>query len=151
MQDKVVVGSLAGIIGSLVFGILDVILNAIGITSIKLLLLDSEIFLPAQLARTTSGHLFGFLVHLSLGAIIGVFFIYVLPYVGYDYLLYKGVLLGGGAWLFLDGFIGNLLRLPTKDTLVDNIFFLLLNYIFGVVTVYSVKLLSKREFGGHNT
>lgn len=147
MQDKVVVGSIAGIIGSFVYGILDVIINAIGITNIKLLLLDSEVFLPAQLAKTTSGQLFGFFIHLSLGAAIGIFIVYLLPYVGYDYLLYKGILLGGGAWLVLDGLIGNLLNLPTKDTLLDNILLLLLNYIFGIVTVYSVKILSERELG----
>lgn len=142
MQDKVVVGSLGGIIGAFVFGILDVILNATGIASIRLLLLDSEAFLPAKLAETTSGYIFGFFVHLSLGAIMGVFFIYVVPYIGYDYLLYKGILLGGGAWLVLDGLIGNMLDLPTKDTLLDNILFLLSNFVFGIVTVYSIKWLA---------
>ncbi len=144
MTDKVLVGSLAGMFGALVSAILAFALNSLKITSIKMFFFDSVIFLPNNAATTLIGSIYGFVIHLFIGGIIGVIFAYFLPYTGDDYLIYKGIFLGAISWLFIGGVLGTMLRLPIKDTLFDNAVYFILNIIFGVATVLVVNYLRKK-------
>ncbi len=48
-----------------------------------------------------------------------------------DFLLYKGVLLGGVTWLVMGGFMGNILGLPIQSSLMDMTVMAIGNLIFG--------------------
>jgi hypothetical protein len=144
MRDKVIAGSLAGIIGSFVMAVLAIILNITGISTIRILYLNSIVFLPSQLADTIAGNIFGLFTHLLIGAIVGIIIVYLLPYIGTDYLLFKGMLLGAFSWLIIGGMIGNMLRLPMQDTILNNTLLIFLNLIFGIVTFYLAILISRK-------
>lgn len=145
MKDRVLIGSLSGMAGATVITIFSIIFRLFGVSSIEMLLLNSSVFLPESASRGLEGVIFGFLINLFIGSIVGIFFIYIFPSIGADYLWYKGILLGAFTWLFVDGFIGRVLELPIKDDVFDHVIFVVLNIVFGIVTVYVCNYLMKRN------
>ncbi len=139
MTDKVVVGSLSGIIGAFLSGMLAVILNYLKITTIRMLFFDSFIFLPNHLANSLVGSIYGFIIHLIIGAIIGIIFMYFFPFTGSDYLIYKGILLGAISWLVIGGLVGTMIGLTIRDNLLDNTIYFGLNIVFGLITILSAN------------
>ncbi|WP_408956263.1 hypothetical protein [Natroniella sp. ANB-PHB2] len=143
MKDKVVIGSLAGALGSFMTGIITILLDYLALATIEVLFLNSILFLAEDVAHTTAGIIFGLSIHLVFGSIVGLLYTNLLPYTGKDYLFYKGFLLGAISWLVIGGIIGNILGLPIKDTLIDTTIHMGLNILFGLAVVYTASYLSK--------
>lgn len=109
MKDQIVLGSLAGIFGAFISTLLTLMINISGITKIKLFSLTSAVFLPNEVAYSLAGNIYGFFIHLMLGAGIGLILVLCQSILKEDfldnYLIYKGLLLGGFSWLFIGGII----------------------------------------------
>ena len=145
MKDRVIVGGLAGMAGSLSSAVYVFILNLADIGSKKLFFLNASIFLTDEAAKTLAGNIYGFIIHLLVGAIIGMVFLYFFPATGDDYLFIKGMLLGGVSWLFIGGILGTMLGLEVKDTILEGYLMIIKNIIFGVVTIYISSFLYREE------
>ncbi|ATW23781.1 hypothetical protein [Candidatus Formimonas warabiya] len=144
MLDRVMIGSIAGISGAGILALFSFVFNFLGITQIELLFLNSSIFLLEPTAHSIAGNLYGLIIHLLVGAMVGVVYIYLLPYTGTDYLIYKGIFLGAITWLIIGGVMANILNLPVKNTIIDQTIYTLLNIVFGLVTVFSVQYLKAK-------
>ena len=135
------VGSIAGLAGAFSSGITVLFLNMIGMGSNKLLFLNASIFLKEGVANTTLGLFYGFILHLLVGSIIGIVFMYFFPHTGRDYLFFKGLLLGGIAWLFIGGVLGTILNSAIKDSLFDGFVSIIINLLYSLLTIYLANYL----------
>lgn len=144
MQDRVLIGSIAGTIGAFTSALLSFIISFTGIVHVKAMFLNSCVFLEPASTASLASDVYGTVIHLMLGAFIGIIYIYCLPFIGERYPVYKGFLLGAASWLVVGGFVANALQLPIKSTVAVNTIYLLLNFVYGLVTVFSARYLMKK-------
>lgn len=137
IKDKIVIGSMAGMIGTLFKDLPNFILYKLGVAPyLYANIAASAHLVPADL-YSPLGYIIGFLADIITGGAIGVVTILFLDRFGMDYWWYKGLIIGNTVWLFGLGVtlnLGAVHLIPTDPvfgftSLFDHI-------IYGLVTVY---------------
>ena len=104
IKDPIILGIAAGLGGTLVKYLGNLVSRELGITNTSYQEIGAGIYMSARKARTPMGMVAGLFADAALGAGLGVGYIYVLKYTGKDHALIKGVGYGHGVWsLFLGG------------------------------------------------
>lgn len=135
MDDLVVKGMWAGIIGALGDAIIHKLSYFIFHTSTTAQYIASLIFHKAKF--TDLEYIVGFLVHSTAGAVVGIFLALIFKYFGEKYAYIKGIGLGVFMWIVHIVIIPNIITAPqayiirtAPETLVD----LFAHLTFGMLT-----------------
>lgn len=145
MKDNFIIGALSGMAGAAVMSSLNFLLNLSPRINMKLIFGASELFVPKSLAATLQGSTIGLIAHLVCGSILGLAIFGILEKFGYEYIIFKGTVLGLASWFLLCGILGKTLRLGMQDKFIDNILFILIHIPFGVTTAWLIKRYRYRE------
>lgn len=108
IKDRILIGSVAGMIGSLFKDLPNFILYKLGVVKYLYAHLAASAHLHEADVYSPIGILIGFLGDTMTGGAIGVVTILFLDKFGLDYWWYKGCIIGNTVWLFGLGVILNL-------------------------------------------
>ena len=145
MKDTFTIGTIAGILGTIIMHLFSMILTALGLEKISDLQASAAIFLDWSQVNTTVGFIVGAIVHLMIGASGGVLLAYFIKSSGKDYYWLKGLALAGFMLLIGMGLIQGVLEIVPQlksDSLTTlaHIF----NYvIYGLVSSYVIAKYGK--------
>jgi len=143
LKDKILVGSMAGIIATLFKAIPNLILWKLKIVpALYLHIAASSLILPKDVNRPI-GIIIGLIADLITGGTIGILAAQGLKIFGCDYLAHKGLVIGSLVWLFGFGVALNLgvAKINPSDPLLQ-LTSLIDHLIFGLITVYLIIKLS---------
>jgi hypothetical protein len=144
LEDRLVVGGIAGLIGAAVQNAYSYII--VGLNLARYTYSDfATTVLTNRLYSDPLGLLAGFIAYLSVGVILGVLFAYLVAATGSEYLYIKGLIYGFILWFLLTGF-GTVFGLPTFIGLapISAVSILLGGLLFGVVTAYVIKIFEHK-------
>lgn len=138
-KDRVVIGSIAGIIGSLCKDLPNFILYKMGVVKFLYAHLAASAQIDQREVYSAAGWMMGFLADMITGGAIGVVAIRFLDRFGSDYWWFKGCIIGNTIWLFGLGVILNLgaVNLIPNDP-VFRFTSLFDHLLFGLVMVYLI-------------
>lgn len=149
MKDRAIKGGLAGLIGSILCTVYEVISESLRITDRSFLdytatLVSHKVYPGIQ------GFIVAFLAQGALGVILGVVFVYLTKIISPKYLLLKGLGYGFSLWFLLSGF-GTIYNLPTIRDIPPTVslFDLTNSLLYGLVTAYALKIINPEiiEYG----
>lgn len=139
IKDRIVIGSMAGMIATLFKDLPNYILYRLGIVKCIYAHLAASAHLSGSDVYTAIGSIIGFLADIITGGAIGVMAIIFLKRFGTDYWWYKGCIIANIIWLFG---LGVILNLGTVNLVFGDPVFRLTSLfdhlIFGLVTVYLI-------------
>lgn len=139
IKDRILVGSLAGMIGSLFKDMANLFFYKLGFINCLYIHLAAAAHLDEAAIFTPLGLIIGFLADTITGGAIGVAIVLFLDRYGFDYWWYKGCIIANIIWLFGLGVVLNLnvVTFVPRDpvfrftSLFDHI-------LFGLITVYLI-------------
>lgn len=136
IRDTITIGSIAGIIATLVFISVNYIFKLLGYQFTSTWEATAGIFLASNLIHTPLGKIVGFLGEYIVGASGGITMAFILKFTGYDYYILKGLGMGALFWLVGVGIIGKLINLTPKiaDEPLTNFLIILDLIIFGIIS-----------------
>ncbi|HBE76311.1 MAG TPA: hypothetical protein DDW65_00790 [Firmicutes bacterium] len=139
IKDKIVISSVAGILGTLCKDLPNYIYYKLGIIHYLYAQLAASAHLEPKNICSPLGYIIGFLADIATGGAIGIAAILFLDRFGIEYWWYKGLAIGITVWLFGLGVILNLgtVHLPSCEPLF-RLTSLFDHLIFGVVVVYII-------------
>lgn len=155
MQDRFTSGFTAGIIGMLAATIPDVSAYALGISASRYLDV-AGILLWGDAPHATWEAVFGWLATLGFCGLLGVVFVYLLPYLGSEHAMFKGIVYGIASW-FMIHTVGALYKVPllAKSTPYTLVTHLITATVYGAVLGYfllwadqRVGAMGKKRNGG---
>lgn len=138
-RDKVLAGTIAGMVASLFKDLPNFILYKLNIVHYLYLHFAASAQLFPGDIDSNIGYIIGFLADIITGGAVGFTLILFLSYFGYDYWWYKGLIAGNALWLFGLGVILNLgaVHLIPNDP-VFRFTSLFDHQIFGLVASYLI-------------
>lgn len=144
MEDRLVVGGLAGLTGAAVQNIYSYVIKSLNLATYTYSDFASTI-LTNRVYTDPVGVVAGFLAYLSVGVILGVLFAYLLSATSSNYLYIKGLLYGFVLWFILTGF-GTIFNLATFRGLspVSALSILVGGLLFGVTLAAVLEMLDHK-------
>lgn len=141
IRDTITIGSIAGIIATLVFISVNYIFKLLGYQFTSTWESTAGIFLSNNLVHTPLGFIIGFLGQFVIGASGGIIMAYILKFTGYDYYILKGLGMGAFYWLVGVGIIGKIINMTQQiaDEPVTNFLIILDLTIFSIISVLIIK------------
>ena len=136
IRDTITIGSIAGIIATLIFISVNYIFKLMGFQLTSTWEATAKIFLASNLIHTPLGKIVGVFGEYVIGASGGIIMAYILKFTGYDYYLLKGLGMGALFWIVGVGIIGKLINLTPKiaDEPITNFLIMLDLIIFGIIS-----------------
>jgi hypothetical protein len=136
MRDTIAIGSIAGLIATIVMTLFNLLIRLLGFTFITTWETASNIFLNPHLIHTPTGYFIGLLAQFILGAIFGTVVAYTLRLTGKDYYILKGIGVGAVVWLVSIGFFMHLLHIEIqgRNDPLSNIMAILEFNMLGIIT-----------------
>ncbi|ATW26381.1 DUF6789 family protein [Candidatus Formimonas warabiya] len=145
MKDTLTIGTIAGIIGTIVMHLLSMLWKSLGLIKITSLQVAASLFLSWNQVTTPIGYMVGVLSHIMIGAAGGVLLAYFIRFSGKDYYWLKGLALAGFMLLAGMGFVVRILKIAPQmgnDSLTALLH--ILNYmVYGLVCSYIIARYSK--------
>jgi hypothetical protein len=135
MRDTITIGSIAGLVGTFVMGLFNLLIRMLGFKFITTWETAANIFLNPQLIHTTTGYFIGLLTQFILGAIFGTVVSYTLRLTGKDFYILKGIGVGAIIWLASIGLFMRLLHIELQGRVdpVSNIMAILEFNMMGII------------------
>ena len=145
VKDRLVAGALAGIIGGTVQYIYGTIIKAIGISGIAFKDFGEIIILSKDLKGLLSS-IVGLIAHLTLAALFGVVFAFLIQQTSRNYFWVKTVGFSLAVWFFPLA-VGTIFKLPRFSTMKphESLLILLGALIYSFVTAYVLSLIESRS------
>lgn len=139
IKDRILAGSIAGIIGSLFKDLSNFILYKMRVVEHLYAHLAASAHLNEAGIYSPMGYIIGFVADMITGGAIGVVTILFLDRFGSDYWWYKGCIIGNTVWLFGLGVILNLgtVNLVPREP-IFRLTSLFDHLIFGLAMVYLI-------------
>lgn len=136
IRDTITIGSIAGIIATIVFILVNYIFKLLGYQFTSTWEATADIFLSNNLVHTPLGNIIGILGQYVIGASGGIIIAYILKFTGYDYYIIKGLGIGAVYWVLGVGIIGNIINLTPQfaDEPVTNFLIILDLVIYGIIS-----------------
>ena len=147
IRDKVALGAVAGILGSIPPLALNLVLTTAGISKYYSFQISAGAFLEKQLTGTPGGLILGGMAWELSSAILGILIVYVIYFTGKEYWWLKGILTATAfMYVLLFGFIFDICteHLTPKD-LGSNASLLCENILFGVTSSFLAIRVGKEE------
>ena len=114
MRDTITIGTIAGMIATVVMALFNLLIRLIGFKFITTWETASNIFLNQQLIHTSTGYFVGLLAQFILGSLFGIAIAYTLRLTGKDFFILKGIGVGAVIWLASVGLFMKLLRIEIQ-------------------------------------
>lgn len=111
MEDRLVVGGIAGLIGAAIQNIYSFFIKGLNLADYTYSDFATTV-LTGKVFGDPLGLVAGFITYLSVGVILGIVFAYMIALTSSKYLYLKGLLYGFVLWFLLTGF-GTIFRLET--------------------------------------
>lgn len=145
MKDRITLGALAGLGAVLTRDVYGLLARAVGFTKFLTWNVAADLFIHGQDIFRPLGIVLGFVADLTLGAIIGALFVYLLKLSGHRNPMIKGLGFGLGAWLLLFGIMVRILPDSPKvfDDVLSNLNSFVGHAVFGLsLGYYADRLLN---------
>ncbi len=138
MMDKIIFGSLAGIISGILMGIANSVTNVLNISNYYAIEVAVGIFSRGLYSPSISWLIVCWIAHLTIAMAYGVILCYIFYNTGKDYGLVKGLLYGGIVWLLNLGIIAPIIgyRVIQDLSSVDLLFSFVLHLFFGIIAAW---------------
>jgi len=143
LKDTLTIGTIAGVLGTLVMHLLSMLWKFLGLIKITTLQVSAAIFLNWGQVNTPIGYIVGGASHLMIGAAGGVILAYFIRFSGRDYFWLKGLALAGFMLLAGMGFVVRILKIApqmSNDSLTSLLH--IISYMYGVVSSYIIARYS---------
>lgn len=105
VKDKIVLGTLAGILSNVVVTIIDIVFYHLGVNQFVHFHIAASAFFPSSEVYNTSALIIGAVADFALAAFLGVVIAYTLYFTGSDYFYIKGIGVGLTFWLLIYGIV----------------------------------------------
>lgn len=144
MEDRLVAGGIAGMLGAAVQNIYSFAVKGLNLAEYTYSDFATTV-LTNRVYSDPVGLLAGFIAYLAVGVILGVLFAYLIASTTSDYLYIKGLFYGLAMWFILTGF-GTIFSLATFVGLppIGALLILVGGLLFGVVTAHIIKILDRK-------
>lgn len=144
MNDRLVAGGIAGMVGAAVQNLYSYLVRWLNLTDYTYSDFATTV-LTNRVYSDPIGIISGFMAYLSVGVILGVLFAYLVSSTASDFLYLKALFYGFVLWFILTGF-GTIFGLPTFQNMspISALSILFGGFIFSVVTAFTIKILDKR-------
>ncbi|KJS87823.1 MAG: hypothetical protein JM58_02970 [Peptococcaceae bacterium BICA1-8] len=139
LRDRILAGTIAGMIATIFKTIPNIILWKMGIVQHSYLHLAAAALISPQDVNTPLGLIIGVAVDIITGGTLGLLIIYLFKITGRDYWWYKGLIIGNAIWLWGLGVTINFGA--SKMVPLDPVFRLTSlaeHQIFGLVVAYLI-------------
>jgi hypothetical protein len=141
IKDRIILGTITGIISSAPLQIIDALIYRHGITDLPFVYLASKIFLTKKKTKTTAGKAISSLVNFANSSFISTTITYMLSLTGKDRALIKGAGFGILMWIFIAGLLSNLgLNIKSRRP-VTPLIYLGEHIVFGALCSYFITKL----------
>ncbi len=100
LKDRILAGSVAGMIATLVKAVPNFILWKLGIVKYLYFQVAASALVTPQDVNTTLGLVVGFITDIITGGSLGLLIVFLFRYTGRDYWWYKGLIVGNLIWLW---------------------------------------------------
>ena len=142
IQDRFLLGALAGVIGNIPKTIWGKTMMHYGISEINGVERAAGMLVPAHLSFTLKGQVIGSLADFVIAGTLGVATTYALALTGKDKATLKGALTGQAAWTGLYGVLGTMGASTVKPVSLNTILVELVGHtLYGATTATVVALL----------
>lgn len=144
LRDTLTIGTIAGVLGTLVMHLLSMLWKSLGLIKITTLQVSATIFLSWDQVNTPIGYIVGAVSHLMIGAAGGVILAYFIRFSGKDYYWLKGLALAGFMALAGMGFIVRILKIAPQmgNDALTNLLHIISYMIYGLVSSYIIAKYS---------
>ena len=148
-MDKIIAGSLVGLGAGIVIGIISFGLYMLNICQMCLIAIGGGVLWQEMLVSNAplSWILIGWITHLIISGLLGVFIIYVLYLTGWDFALLKGLLIGTAFWfidiVFISSLAGYISRTANP---VDLLIILAYHMLYGILAAWLLVRYVKPTF-----
>lgn len=143
-NDRLVAGSITGIIAATIQAIYGIAVKALGLTD-RAFIDFSKLFIMHKNFTGLFPNIMGLIVHLGLGAIWGVSFAYLIYFTSSRYYYYKAFGYGAFLWLSL-GILGSIFKIPLFTEIPPRALLTTLfgGIIFSLSNAYALKWFENR-------
>ncbi|MFA5820401.1 MAG: hypothetical protein WC854_14140 [Bacteroidales bacterium] len=161
LKDRILAGTIAGMIAALAKDVPNLILWKLGIVKYSYFTIAASSLLRPQDTTSILGWVLGIIVDIITGGTLGIVIIFLFKLTGRDYWWYKGLIAGNLIWLLGLGILINIgfARIIPIDP-IFRITSLFEHQVFGLTAAYLIftwyptgdrtKLYSSRRFGEGN-
>lgn len=133
IKDRILLGTISGILSDIVPRLLNRFNYENGLTDIRYNPMAAELFLHKKESKSLEGTLLGSIVNYINVAASGVAITYLLSATGTDYKILKGMGAGAFSWVMVDGLMGSqMLKIKSRKPLGPAVH-LLEHLIYGVL------------------
>ena len=139
LKDRILAGSIAGMIATLIKSIPNLILWKLGIVKYLYFHLAASALIKPTSVHTTLGLIVGVVTDVITGGSLGIITVFLFKFTGHDYWWYKGLLVGNMVWLWGMGILINLgaARIVPVEPLF-RLTSLLDHQLFGLIMAYLI-------------
>ncbi len=139
LKDRILAGTIAGMIAAMVKNIPNIVLYKLGVVHVLYLYIASAALIRTQDINTSLGLILGVIVDIITGGTLGLLIIILFKITGRDYWWYKGLIVGNVIWLFGLGIAINFgaSRIVPLDPMF-RLTSLIEHQIFGLVGAYLI-------------
>lgn len=147
IKDRVLLGFLGGMIGSLAKNFCEELLVKKGWNISTGAQMASRVFNDQKFIKNPICKLIGNLANMGIGAGLGIPFVYLLSLSGKDYIMLKGATMGHLAWVYFYGGVGSRMRMSRVFPIdpKSNCSAFLSHIIYGVTVASVVKALADED------
>ena len=144
LRDTLTIGTIAGVLGTLVMHLLSMLWKSLGLVKITTLQVSATIFLSWDQVNTPIGYIVGAASHLMIGAAGGVILAYFIRFSGKDYYWLKGIALAGFMSLAGMGFVVRILKIAPQmgNDSLTTLLHIISYMVYGVVSSYIIAKYS---------
>jgi len=140
IEDKITLGIFIGILANIIRNIVGTFSYLIGIQGYHIWQFAASAYLPVEEAKSIYGLIVGSFSDYMIAALIGVFSVYLLLYVGFENYILKGFFIGGTAWLLIFTIIVSTgISKINPNSVGGSISFLFNHLLLGVLIVVILK------------
>ncbi len=142
-NDLLTPGAISGIIGALLQDSFGSILKSLHVTD-RIFVDFAKILVLSHTTHGLLSFIIGWVAHLTIGAVFGVIYSYMIKFSTKNYFLFKGLGLGILSWGFLLS-MGTFYKMPLFATIepVPGIIMLIGSSIWGIITAITLKWFTK--------
>lgn len=149
LRDKIIFGSLIGLLANIAMNILQYPLWGLSLVKHPLSHYAGSLFLdPKTLHHTVLGWVVSIIADLVYSALWGCIFTYYLEFTGKWYFVFKGLVFATFMWLFSFGWIRALPIVTLRETMPSQaLFYLLFHLVFGLALGISARKWGEGALG----
>jgi len=145
IADTFVIGTVAGILGTVVMHIISMLWEYLGLITITTLEVSGEIFLSPDQINTFAGYVVSMTAHFIIGAAGGVLLAYFMKFSGCAFYWLKGLGLAGFMLLAGMGLVVNVMGIAPqmKNDAIGVMLHIITYQVYGLTVAYIIYKLNK--------